>query len=158
MTETMPEGCASAAACMLSPRSFTSRTPSSKLMAPGGGRGVVQAAATCVWRKQGQRPERGGTVLHLHCYPRGEAAQTPWSQGAPPLDELLQLHGPAVSAGPRTRIGEGGVLSQRQARAHIGGRRRGLALHNGMHAQLRRCMHRANLDASTATKPAVPAV
>lgn len=35
MTDTMPEGCASAAACMLSPRSFTSRTPSSKLMAPG---------------------------------------------------------------------------------------------------------------------------
>ena len=34
MTDTMPEGCASAAACMLSPRSFTSLTPSSKPSAP----------------------------------------------------------------------------------------------------------------------------
>lgn len=44
MTDTMPEGCASAAACMLSPRSFTSRTPSSNPMAPasrGGGAGRV---------------------------------------------------------------------------------------------------------------------
>lgn len=42
MTETMPEGVASAAACMLSPRSFTSRTPSSNSMAPAGARREVQ--------------------------------------------------------------------------------------------------------------------
>ena len=39
MTETMPEALASAAACMLSPRSFTSRRPSSNLSEQQQGQG-----------------------------------------------------------------------------------------------------------------------
>ena len=113
MTDTMPEGCASAAACMLSPRSFTSRTPSSKLMAPAGRwrpwwRQHARLAALAGRRAPALAPAaaaRGASLSHA------------------PLLSFLMSH-----PHPPTCVGEGGVLSQGQARAHVCGGGRGLAL------------------------------
>ena len=66
MMETMPEGCASAAACMLSPRSCTSLSPSSKLQ-PG-----PNAFSTCAAIHPFRLPTSGCVYTE-----RGEQAALP---------------------------------------------------------------------------------